>query len=354
MEKQPFFTIGISVYNTEKWIGDCLNSILSQNFTDFEIICIDDGSTDNSGAILDKYAKSDSRIDVIHRQNEGLPSGRNAVFSKASGKYIYFLDSDDTMCPQALSNAYNHLSSNNYPDILEVGFFTISGDKITANKAIEVGDDYFTKGMNNDTRTVKFILDGKFRQTIPAKFFKSEYIEKNHLRYLPHLAYAEDSEFIIRCRRCTDSIVSADFYVFNYYNPREGSQTTELYNPESLSKERRIKMYHSLLDYECSFYNDVQSWDIPEDYKTKLAQMHENVITNRLNFLLSILKGSIKKSVVLQYAEMIERFSKPQLSKVCSLSENKSPIFFMFKTIGVTSTTKLLYTYLKFKGVIKE
>ncbi|MBQ5325690.1 MAG: glycosyltransferase family 2 protein, partial [Oscillospiraceae bacterium] len=107
MKQQPFFTIGIPVYNTEKWLGECLNSILSQNFTDFEIICVDDGSSDKSLDILHTYAAKDDRIKVISRPNGGPATARNAALVSACGQYIFFIDSDDTMNSGSLQQAYD-------------------------------------------------------------------------------------------------------------------------------------------------------------------------------------------------------------------------------------------------------
>lgn len=85
----------VPVYNVEKYIRNCLDSIINQTYKDLEIILVDDGSTDNSGAICDEYAQKDSRIKVIHKQNGGLSSARNAGLDNATGKYVGFIDSDD-------------------------------------------------------------------------------------------------------------------------------------------------------------------------------------------------------------------------------------------------------------------
>ncbi len=97
MENSPFFSIGIPVYNTAKWVGACIESIQSQDFDDYEIICVDDGSSDDSLAVLDLYAKKDNRIRIVSRENGGPSTARNTVIMHATGRYIYMIDSDDTM-----------------------------------------------------------------------------------------------------------------------------------------------------------------------------------------------------------------------------------------------------------------
>ena len=90
-------SIIIPVYNSEKYLQDCLDSVLSQTFTDFEVLLVDDGSKDGSGAICDAYAAKDSRIRVLHKENGGVSSARNHGIDNARGEYIVFADSDDRM-----------------------------------------------------------------------------------------------------------------------------------------------------------------------------------------------------------------------------------------------------------------
>lgn len=85
----------IPIYNVESYLKNCLESVINQTFGDLEIILIDDGSPDHCGEICDEYAKRDSRIRVLHKQNEGLPSARNDGINMATGKWIAFVDSDD-------------------------------------------------------------------------------------------------------------------------------------------------------------------------------------------------------------------------------------------------------------------
>ena len=91
----PVLSIIVPVYNVEKYLARCIDSILAQTFTDFELILVDDGSTDNSGEICDEYAGKDPRIIVIHKENGGVSSARNHGLDIARGEYITFVDSDD-------------------------------------------------------------------------------------------------------------------------------------------------------------------------------------------------------------------------------------------------------------------
>ncbi|MDO5553871.1 MAG: glycosyltransferase family 2 protein [Planctomycetia bacterium] len=104
----PKVTIIIPVYNVEQYLRECLDSALKQTMRDIEIICIDDGSTDTSSAILDEYANSDPRVQVYHEKNQGAGAARNLGLEKASGEYIVFLDADDTIAPDLCEHAYIH------------------------------------------------------------------------------------------------------------------------------------------------------------------------------------------------------------------------------------------------------
>ena len=103
----------VPVYNVEKYLKDCLNSVINQTLEDIEIICVNDGSTDNSLAILEDYAKKDSRIKIINQKNKGLSGARNTGMKHVQGEYILFLDSDDWLKEDALSELYwSHLDDN--------------------------------------------------------------------------------------------------------------------------------------------------------------------------------------------------------------------------------------------------
>lgn len=99
---RPEISIIVPVYQVEKYLNECIDSILAQTFTDFELILVDDGSPDNCPALCDAAAKRDSRVRVIHKQNGGVSTARNAGLDAAQGNWIAFVDSDDTVEPEYL------------------------------------------------------------------------------------------------------------------------------------------------------------------------------------------------------------------------------------------------------------
>ena len=104
-----FFSIIIPVYNVAPYLRECLDSVLAQTFADWEAICVDDGSTDGSGAVLDEYASKDSRIKVVHKANEGVSVARNKGIELSSGEYFMFVDSDDWVVEDALVGIHDAL-----------------------------------------------------------------------------------------------------------------------------------------------------------------------------------------------------------------------------------------------------
>ena len=104
----PEISVIVPVYNVEKYVGRCIDSILNQTFTDFELILVNDGSTDNSGVLCDKYAKSDDRIKVIHKENGGLSDARNCGIDESLGEYLSFIDSDDWVENNFLKTLYDN------------------------------------------------------------------------------------------------------------------------------------------------------------------------------------------------------------------------------------------------------
>lgn len=125
-----YFSVIVPVYGVEKYINKCVDSILAQSFSDFELILVNDGSLDNCPLICDMYAKKDSRVKVIHKQNGGLVSARKAGILKAGGKYVINIDGDDSITQDYFKEAYNICEKYN-PDIISfaVNFVTENGSR---------------------------------------------------------------------------------------------------------------------------------------------------------------------------------------------------------------------------------
>lgn len=128
-KEKPLFSIIIPIYNAEEYIEECINSVLCQSYERFEVICVNDGSTDRSLEIIQKYAEQDHRIIIVTTENNGLPAARNEGIKLASGQYIQFLDSDDYLKTDALEHISDAAEKNDYPDIIYSNVVFLKGTK---------------------------------------------------------------------------------------------------------------------------------------------------------------------------------------------------------------------------------
>ena len=122
---KPFFSIIIPVYNVAPYLRECLDSVLAQTFTDWECLCVDDGSADESGSILDEYAQRDSRFLVFPKKNGGVSAARNLALDNAKGEWICFLDGDDVWDVTFLSEIVKMLHGQK-PDLVRIGYTRFS------------------------------------------------------------------------------------------------------------------------------------------------------------------------------------------------------------------------------------
>lgn len=140
-----FFSVVIPVYNVEKYLRECIDSVLEQNFEDYEIILVNDGSKDSSGAICDEYAKKDNRIRVVHKENGGLSDARNAGTKAAKGDYIIYIDSDDYVIGNEFLADINTKISETNSDIVVYKFRKLY------EKSGQIDECYFSYDFGEET-----------------------------------------------------------------------------------------------------------------------------------------------------------------------------------------------------------
>lgn len=192
VKNKHLISIIVPVYNVEKYLARCLDSILAQTFTDFELIAVDDGSPDNCGKILDEYALKDERVKVIHKENGGVSSARNAGLDAAIGEYIGFVDPDDTIFPDMYEHLYNEAVTGNY-DIVQCGC-------VQVNEAGEVIQNFACNEEKEYTNTDEMLCDFFkciITNNVWSKVFKSKLFK--NIRYRQELRIAEDKLFVHDC-----------------------------------------------------------------------------------------------------------------------------------------------------------
>ncbi len=212
-------SIIVPVYNTEKYLQRCLSSIQNQSYKNIEIICIDDGSTDGSGEILDKLAAVDDRLVVIHQENMGVAKARNVGLQAATGDYIGFVDSDDYICKGMYHEMIGKLETEN-ADIVTCGFYFDDG--MRRWRAENLGD--VPKSVVPIRDFLPYIYErDKYRGVAGymwTRLFRRELIfdEKNKLRVsCPHLHTGEDIVFVAKVNMLAKTILYIDKPLYCYF-----------------------------------------------------------------------------------------------------------------------------------------
>lgn len=218
---KPRLSIIVPVYNVEKYLDKCLSSILSQTFTDFELILVDDGSTDGSGEICDRYAESDNRIHVIHKKNGGLSSARNQGIIIAQGEYIGFCDSDDWVQPDMYKELMSAaLNGNADMAICRLQRITTQG---VVSETIGYAN-YCT--LDNCMATKEILCDELMPSYAVNKIYKKELF--NGIEY-PLDRYFEDTATTYKLVSRANKVAVTPYIGYNY-----------LYNPNSLCNNKSI------------------------------------------------------------------------------------------------------------------
>lgn len=217
----------VPVYNVENYISKCLDSILAQTHSDLEIICVNDGSTDGSGRVLDEYALCDSRVKVYHKENGGVSSARNLALLNATGEYIGFVDSDDYISSDMYSSLLSAIEEKN-ADIAECSIAYVS----------EEGDV-----KNGVTRSYSFdnqrdLLKAFFLKDIGiincTKLFRADIC--TDLKFDETYAIGEDSLFLYQCLKNAKKIVGID--KVGYYYLQRGDSVMH-----NVIDEKRLKLF---------------------------------------------------------------------------------------------------------------
>ena len=184
-------SVVIPVYNVEQYLKECIDSVLNQTYSNYEIILVDDGSTDNSGKLCDDYLSLDSRKKVIHRENGGLSAARNTGMDAATGDYIYFLDSDDYIEPVTLEHLVKTAETENADIVFFDGyvFYDECEDDGLA--------DRYQRKQKYKTSQGKQILDDllkyeEYRTAVPLTFYKTKYLQGNNIRFYEGILHEDE------------------------------------------------------------------------------------------------------------------------------------------------------------------
>lgn len=210
----------VPVYNVEKYLKRCLDSLINQTLSDIDIICINDGSKDSSLQILEQYAQKDSRIVIYNQENSGLSVARNTGLEHASGEYIGFVDSDDWVDLDFYEKLYNSAKNNN-ADIAVADFIREHPNKKPKRLKLKEEKIYTTP-------EDKFMICKVYREgCVWNKIYRTEFIHSINLKFVPKMYY-EDRDFTIRSLYFSKKLVTTPNTYYRYF-----------VNPKSIVNKRR-------------------------------------------------------------------------------------------------------------------
>lgn len=180
-------SIVIPVYNVQKYLRKCLESVVNQTLQDIEIICVDDGSTDSSGQILDEYASNDSRIKVIHKTNSGYGNSMNIGFENATGEYIGIIESDDYAELNMFETLYG-IAHNNDLDVIKSSFYFYYSVPVEKNEKFEIVSNVISgvtmKPSTYFKSNMEMVELYNIKPSIWSAIYKRDFIRKNKIRFL--------------------------------------------------------------------------------------------------------------------------------------------------------------------------
>lgn len=283
----------LPIYNVEDYLSKAVESVLNQSLTSIEIILVDDGATDSSGAIADRLGKRDGRIKVFHKENGGAPSARNLGISVSSGKYLYFMDPDDWMKSTFLEELYDKAERDDAQ--LTIAGFT--------NQYFEGGHEFQTKVVP-DSQTYgnqKAFRDNAykyFNNTLIAvpwnKLYLASYIKTKNISF-PDVKW-DDLHFNMKVIKNISRVSVISNTDYQFFRSRPGSETTTVFD-KNLVNVRKAQFEHVLDVYE--YWGDVSSESIGSIYyyyATRLVQCVQEIMGDS-NLRMSEKRHSVKKIV---------------------------------------------------------
>lgn len=226
----------VPVYNAEKYLVQCLDSILEQTLEEIEVICVDDGSTDGSGKILDQYAEQDKRIKVLHRENFGYGAAMNAGLDAASGEYVGIVESDDCILPEMYRTLYAEAVSENLDLVKSDAFFWYENIGYRRNIHKAHLNPYYDRTLGDVDRNVFF----NFYMNIWTGIYKREFLTDKKIRFheSPGASYQDNGFWLQTLLYCRNAKwVSQAFYLYRQDN-------------ESSSVKSKDKVYAMTREYE--------------------------------------------------------------------------------------------------------
>ncbi|SNR76007.1 glycosyltransferase family 2 protein [Lutibacter flavus] len=291
-------SIVIPVYNVEKYLQQCIDSVLAQNYTDFQIILVNDGSTDGSGKLCDDYAKNENRIEVIHQSNKGLSEARNNGLKIARGDYIWFIDSDDWIVKNAINTVVEELKKEKV-EMLGFSMIDFKESSQQFSEPFLLKDIETTNGNN-------FIKKNEmFYAPVCSYIYQSSFIKKYQFVFKENIIH-EDEYFNLICFSKVKKIKKIAKTLY-YYRRRDNSVSSSKISIIKINStielvKISIRLRNSELDYSfienqifnyiCSLFGYLNKVNLPIKQKyriikeVKLLVAQQAKLKNDSNFIL--------------------------------------------------------------------
>ena len=242
MRRSHLISIVVPIYKVEKYLPRCIESILGQTYTNFELILVDDGTPDRSGIICDRYAEKDSRIRVIHKENGGVSTARNAGIDAAKGEWITFVDSDDWVKENYLEVLVSPLDFDDYDmtiGVLEWRAISCQTQEYDGF-SITTGESY----------KIERALNGSELLGPWLKLFSLNTIKNNGLRFSEGITLGEDAIFVAKYLKCCKKIYMTGkaIYCYNWLNSTSVTKRAPYFENKPLWDEQYMEAYIEVLD----------------------------------------------------------------------------------------------------------
>lgn len=296
------------VYKVEKFIRKCLDSLLAQTLTEWELFAVDDGSTDKSGAICDDYAARDSRITVIHKENGGAPSARNAAIPKAQGEYLYFMDSDDWAEPNMFEEMYA-LAKEHDAQLVVAGYYieTYFSDTKFYSQEQSLPSRVFEN--QKDFRDYAYKMFDKNLLYVPwNKLFLREYVVNNGITFKN--TFWDDFPFNLDVIKDVERVVLTENKYYHFMRARKESETAK-YRPDMYEKREEEHLWMLTL-YKYWGHEDEKSREmIHRRYIERVIGCIENVTNNACTLSVKEKKERIKMMINAKPTRVALKYAKP-------------------------------------------
>lgn len=256
----PMVSIIVPVYNAEAGLRRCVESVLNQEFTDFELLLADDGSQDASGALCDEFAAADNRVRVFHKENSGVSDTRNFCIEQAQGRYLQFLDADDWITPDA-TKLFVRAMEEHACDLVVSDFYRVVGERVSHKGDIDEvqvlsREEYAAHMMENPADFYYGVLWNKL--------YRREIVERNHLRMDPAISWCEDFMFNLEYIRQAETFFALQVPLY-YYVKTKGSLCAQ-----GISISKTVQMKLTVFEYYNRFYKSVLDEEEYEKQRLKI------------------------------------------------------------------------------------